>query len=75
MANKNRAAVVLGRKGGKARAKNLSAEELSTQGKKAAEERWKQHQDGNDTPAKNAAAKKKAASAKKPAKKKGSKRG
>lgn len=45
MPKKNSAAVALGRKGGKARAKKLSAEELSAQGKKAAEERWKQPQE------------------------------
>jgi len=37
---KNRAAVTLGRLGGKKRAANLSAEDLSAQGKKAAAIRW-----------------------------------
>lgn len=37
---KNPAAVALGRKGGKKRAKVLSAEELSAQGKTAAQARW-----------------------------------
>ena len=37
---KNRAAVALGRLGGKKRAANLSAEDLSAQGKKAAAARW-----------------------------------
>jgi hypothetical protein len=41
MKRKNEAAVQLGRKGGKARAKNLSPEELSEQGRKAVEARWK----------------------------------
>ena len=39
--DKNQAAVELGRKGGKARAKNLSAKERSEIAKKAAEKRWK----------------------------------
>ena len=39
-AKKNRAAVALGRKGGKKRAENLSTAELSEQGKKAATARW-----------------------------------
>jgi hypothetical protein len=39
MAKKNRAAVELGRKGGKARAK-ISPEKLSEIGKKAARARW-----------------------------------
>lgn len=37
---KNRAAVALGRRGGKMRAAKLSAEELSAQGKRAAAARW-----------------------------------
>ena len=37
---KNRAAVTLGRLGGKQRAANLSAEDLSAQGKKAAAAMW-----------------------------------
>jgi hypothetical protein len=37
---KNPAAVALGRLGGKKRAANLSAEELSDQGKRAAAARW-----------------------------------
>ena len=37
---KNQAAVELGTKGGKARAKNLSKEELSAIGKKGAAKRW-----------------------------------
>ena len=37
---KNRAAVALGRRGGKMRAARLSAEELSAQGKRAAAIRW-----------------------------------
>lgn len=37
---KNRAAVALGRRGGKMRAAKLSAEELSAQGRKAAAIRW-----------------------------------
>jgi hypothetical protein len=37
---KNRAAVALGRRGGKMRAAKLSAEELSAQGKRAAAIRW-----------------------------------
>lgn len=39
--DKNQAAVELGRKGGKARAKNLTAEERKEIAKKAAEKRWK----------------------------------
>jgi hypothetical protein len=39
-AKKNPAAVALGRKGGKKRAENLSAAELSEQGKTAAAARW-----------------------------------
>jgi hypothetical protein len=38
---KDPAAVALGRKGGKKRAQNLSAEELSKQGRKAVLARWK----------------------------------
>jgi len=38
---KNPAAVQLGRKGGKQRAKNLTAEELSEQGRAAVMARWK----------------------------------
>ena len=37
---RNRAAVALGRPGGKKRAANLSAEDLSAQGKKAVAARW-----------------------------------
>jgi hypothetical protein len=37
---KNRAAVALGRRGGKARALKLSQEELSEQGRKAIIARW-----------------------------------
>jgi len=37
---KNPAAVSLGRKGGKKRAENLTAEQLSEQGRKAVEARW-----------------------------------
>lgn len=37
---KNAAAVELGSKGGKARAKNLSKEEISEIGKKGAAKRW-----------------------------------
>jgi len=40
---KDEAAVNLGRKGGKARAKNLTPEQLSAIGKHAAEVRWKKH--------------------------------
>jgi hypothetical protein len=40
MNKKNSAAVALGRKGGKKRAQNLSAEELSEQGRKAVQARW-----------------------------------
>jgi len=39
-AKKNRAAVALGRKGGKKRAESLSAKELSEQGRKAVQARW-----------------------------------
>ena len=39
--NKNAAAVALGRKGGKKRAESLSAEQLSEQGRKAVQARWK----------------------------------
>lgn len=38
---KNRAAVALGRRGGKMRAAKLSAEQLSAQGKNAAAARWR----------------------------------
>jgi hypothetical protein len=38
---KDPAAVALGRKGGKKRAQNLSAEELSEQGRKAVLARWR----------------------------------
>ena len=41
MKRKNKAAAALGRKGGKARAKSLTAEELSEQGRKAVMARWK----------------------------------
>ena len=40
MAKKNAHAVALGRKGGKARAANLSKEELSKQGRNAVLARW-----------------------------------
>jgi len=40
MKRKNQAAAALGRKGGKARAKNLTPEELSEQGRKAVMARW-----------------------------------
>jgi hypothetical protein len=40
MGKKNPHAVALGRKGGKARAANLSKEELSKQGRKAVMARW-----------------------------------
>jgi general stress protein YciG len=40
MAKKNRAAVSLGRKGGKARAKALTPKQASEIGKKAANARW-----------------------------------
>jgi len=40
---KDPAAAALGRKGGKARAKALSASELSDQGRKAVEERWRRY--------------------------------
>jgi hypothetical protein len=38
---KDPAAVALGRKGGKKRAEKLSAKELSDQGRKAVQARWK----------------------------------
>lgn len=38
---KNPAAVQLGRRGGKQRAKNLTAEQLSEQGRQAVMARWK----------------------------------
>lgn len=37
---KNPAAVALGKKGGKARAKKLTAKELSDQGRRAIQARW-----------------------------------
>jgi len=40
-AKKNAAAVALGRRGGKKRAANLSPEQLSEQGRKAVQARWK----------------------------------
>jgi hypothetical protein len=40
---KDPAAVSLGRKGGKARAKKLSKEELSAQGRTAIQARWARH--------------------------------
>jgi hypothetical protein len=40
MGKKNPHAVALGRKGGKARAANLSKQELSVQGRKAVLARW-----------------------------------
>jgi hypothetical protein len=43
MTKKNRAAVSLGRRGGKARAKNLTAEQLSAIARKANAVRWKGH--------------------------------
>ena len=43
MTTKNRAAVQLGRRGGKARAKNLTKAELSEIGKRANAVRWKGH--------------------------------
>jgi hypothetical protein len=45
MKKKNSAAAALGRKGGKARARNLSPEELSEQGRKAVQARWKKIRD------------------------------
>ena len=47
---KNPAAVALGRKGGKTRAKNLSAEELSEAGRKAVQARWKKQKSGAAAP-------------------------
>jgi hypothetical protein len=41
MKRKNEAAAQLGRRGGKARARKLSKEELSEQGRKAVQARWK----------------------------------
>jgi hypothetical protein len=41
MGKKNPHAVALGRKGGKARAANLSKEELSKQGREAVMARWR----------------------------------
>jgi hypothetical protein len=41
MKRKNEAAAQLGSRGGKARARNLSKEELSEQGRKAVQARWK----------------------------------
>jgi general stress protein YciG len=43
MESKNLAAMELGRRGGLARAKNLSRERISEIGKKAAAARWKGH--------------------------------
>ena len=40
MKAKNKAAAGLGRKGGKARARNLSPKELSDQGRNAVQARW-----------------------------------
>jgi len=40
MAKKNPAAVRLGRKGGKTRAKNLSSDERQASARKAAQARW-----------------------------------
>jgi hypothetical protein len=40
---KNQAAVELGRKGGLARKRKLTPEELSAQGKRAAAARWKKY--------------------------------
>jgi len=40
MKRKNQAAAQLGSRGGKARARNLSKEELSEQGRKAVQARW-----------------------------------
>jgi len=37
---------VIGKKGGKARAKSLSAAELSEQGRKAVQERWRRYREG-----------------------------
>jgi hypothetical protein len=42
---KDPAAVALGRKGGTKRAANLTADELSKQGRKAARARWKKARD------------------------------
>jgi hypothetical protein len=43
---KNKAAVELGRRGGKARAANMTAEELSKIGKQGAKARWAQKNTG-----------------------------
>ena len=47
---KNRAAVALGRRGGKMRAAKLSAEELSAQGKRAATIRWQKSRPPEEEP-------------------------
>lgn len=46
---KNPAAMALGKKGGTQRAKNLTAEELSAQGRKAILTRWKNHKKKKET--------------------------
>jgi hypothetical protein len=43
MTKKNRAAVLLGRKGGQARAKNLTRAQRVSSAKKAIAARWKNH--------------------------------
>lgn len=45
-AEKDPAAVALGRKGGKSRAKNLTPEQLRDIGKKGAAARWKKDEEG-----------------------------
>jgi len=45
---KNPAAVALGRKGGKTRARKLTKEELSEQGRKAIQARWERYRAQQD---------------------------
>jgi hypothetical protein len=45
---KNPAAVALGRKGGKARAKKLTPEEMSEQNRKAVQARWEKYRAKQD---------------------------
>ena len=47
MAKKNPAAVLLGRKGGKATAKKLTTEQRKESARKAAQARWKKNKAGD----------------------------
>jgi hypothetical protein len=58
MKGKDPAAVALGSKGGKARARALSAAELTEQGRRAVEERWRRYREAKAREAAKPGAKK-----------------